>query len=448
MKPPANQGSLLGCCLTVLILAGPAAARAQPIEQVRGAVTYAGREEGAPWRKEALARIELIRKGDFSIRVVDPSGRAVPGASVAVREVRSAFQWGSALQFWRLVQDSPENLRYRQEALELFNEASPENALKWPQWEGDDGPRYTRAQSLAALRWLKAHGFYVRGHNLIWPGKGAGWDDLPKSIRALRGTPRQDEIPGRVIAHIRDITAATRGLVDEWDVLNEPYDHHALMDLFGKHIMVDWFRAAAAGDPGALLFLNDWGDQDLLTDPAHCRNTFENVAYLERNGGPISGLGLQCHISGHPSPPEELLGTFTLYADLHLPIRITEFDFNTRDEALQADYTRDFLIAAFSHPSVIGVQLWGFWEGAHWRPNGAMFRKDWSEKPNARVYRSLVLEAWRTRLSGFSDAQGRYSGRGFYGDYEAEVAAGGRRAVRAFTLKPGGEPPVLSVELP
>jgi endo-1,4-beta-xylanase len=418
--------------------------RAQPVGPAQGQFTYTGREAGAAWRREALARIETIRKGDFTVRALDAAGAPVRGATVRIEEQRSAFQWGSALQFARLVQDTPDNRRYRELALELFNAASPENDLKWPVWEGDWGPGYGHDQSLAALRWLRAHHFYVRGHNLVWPG----WKDLPESIVRLRGTPRQSEMPGLALAHIRDLTAATRGLLDEWDVLNEPFDHHDLMDLFGESIMTDWFRAAREGAPGLPLFLNDWGNENLLTNAAHCRNTYRTLAYLQRTGAPIGGLGLQCHISGSPSPPEAILGTFDLYAGFHLPIRITEFDFNTGDEQLQADYTRDFLILAFSHPLVVGVQVWGFWEKTHWRPKAAMYRTDWSEKPNGQVYRSLVLGEWRTRAQGATGASGDFATRGFYGDYLVTVETNGRRAERAFSLRPGDGPPVVEVTLP
>lgn len=425
-----------------------AAARAQPVESTQGRFTYPGREDGAAWREEALARIDLIRKGDFAISVVDPSGAPVPGASVQVEETRSAFTWGTAVPLARIVGDTPDDRRFRQVLLEFFNEVSSENDLKWPMWEGDLGPQYNHEQSLAALRWLRAHGFYIRGHNLVWPGKPPNWRDLPESVKRLRGTPRQGEIPALALAHIRDITAATRGFIDEWDVINEPFDHHVLMDLFGRHIMVDWFRAAHEGAPGALLFLNDWGNEDLIADPAHCRNTFETVAYLQRSGAPIGGLGLQCHINRKPTPPENFLGALDLYAALRIPIRITEFDFNTSDERLQADYTRDFLIAAFSHPSVIGVQLWGFWEKAHWRPAGAMFRADWSEKPNAKVYRSLVLGKWRTRLAETTGGDGAVRARGFYGEYRAVVTARGRTVDRTFSLRPGEAPPTIAIAVP
>ncbi len=101
--------------------------------------TYAGREPGDRWRQEALARIELIRKGDFAVRVTDAVGRPVAGATVRVEERRAAFQWGAALMMQRLVQDSPDNRRYRDLVLELFNAASTENDLKWPVWVGERG---------------------------------------------------------------------------------------------------------------------------------------------------------------------------------------------------------------------------------------------------------------------------------------------------------------------
>ena len=35
-----------------------------------------------------------------------------------------------------------------------------------------------------------------------------------------------------------------------------------------------------------------------------------------------------------------------------------------------------------------------------------MYRADWSEKPNGAVYRSLVLDQWRTRLDGVAGPDG------------------------------------------
>lgn len=430
--------------------------------------TYAGREPEAAWRQQALQRIEQVRKSNFVIEIRDAAGQPAAGARVRVEQVRSAFEFGTALQFRRLVaaplagreqslhdkgrvpghdeirEIDTDNQLYREKFLELFNAASSENDLKWPAWEGSWGGGYDRAQTLAALQWLKERGIPTRGHVLVWPG----WRNLPESIRQLHREKKDTAIRPRVLKHIAEITAATRGYLTEWDVLNEPYDNHDLMGLFGPEVMVEWFRAAAAGAPGARLYLNDYGNHDLVADRAHCENFFRTAKYLLDQGAPLTGLGLQAHIGNEPNPPERVLATLDVYATLKLPIRFTEFDVDTDDEELQADYTRDFLILAYSHPSVVGVQHWGFWERAHWRPRAALLRADWSEKPAAKVYRALVLSQWRTRLQGAVGATGKVGGRGFHGDYQVTVEHGDQRGEQTFTLKPEEKRTVVIVTLP
>ncbi len=406
--------------------------------------TYDGREAGAAWRREALARIERVRRSDFVVAVRDAAGRPAAGATVTVEQVRSAFQFGSALQFARLVRDTPENLRYRAKVLELFNAASPENDLKWGVWEGEWEGDYGRRQTLEALSWLRGQGFHVRGHVLVWPG----WENLPQQVVRLRGTPREAEIPAMVLGHIAEITAATRAWVQEWDVLNEPYDNHDLMTRFGEGLMVDWFRAAAAGAPGVPLYLNDYSNHDLVTDRDHCAEFVRVAQYLLDHGAPLGGLGLQAHIGAQPNPPVNVLAALDRYAQFRLPIRFTELDIDTDDEALQADYLRDFLILAYSHPSVVGVQLWGFWESAHWRPKSALFRADWSEKPAAQAYRSLVLGQWRTRLQSAAGDQGEVAGRGYHGDYIVTVERDGHRAQQTFRLRPEEPRTTVVITLP
>ncbi len=406
--------------------------------------TYAGHEPGAAWRTEAEARIEKIRRGDLAVEVVDAAGKPVPDAKVTVAETRAAFQFGSALQFARLVRDTPDNLIYRGKVLELFNAASPENDLKWVALVGDLGPNYSPQQSLAGLHWLKDHGVWTRGHVLIWPG----WQNLPAFVVKARGTPHEKEIPGMVESHIRDVLTTTKGLVEEWDCLNEPYTNHALMDLFGRDLMVRWFEIAHETQPDLKFFFNDFSNHDASRDRAHVQDFEDNTQFLLEHGAPVGGLGLQMHIAAEPNAPEEILKVLDRYARFNLPVRVTEFDMATNDEELQADYTRDFFTALFSHPTVVGIQLWGFWESAHWRPSAAMYRKDWSEKPNGRVYRELVLQKWRTNLSGTTDAAGRFGGRGFHGDYRVIVEAGGQRTEQTFSLRPGEALTRIEVKLP
>jgi hypothetical protein len=64
-----------------------------------------------------------------------------------------------------------------------------------------------------------------------------------------------------------------------------------------------------------------------------------------------------------------------------------------------------------------------------------MFRADWSEKPNAKVWRDLVRGEWLTHADFKSDANGKVTTRGHLGDYEFNVTAGGKslRQMRQLT---------------
>jgi len=399
--------------------------------------TYAGREPDAPWRAAARARIEQHRKGDFTLELTGPSGQPLAGAEIEVEQHRHAFRFGSALQMWRLTSPAAEDRIYREKVLELFNAASNENALKWPPWNGDWGDRFSRDRTLAGFRWLEENGLHRRGHVLVWPG----WSNLPNGVVALEHDPDAASlIPAMVIEHIDEITQATRGLVQEWDVINEPYSNHDIMDLSGERVMVDWFLAARRNLPQAPLYLNDYsilsnGGQDI----AHQNHYERTIVYLIDQGAPITGLGMQGHFGDNVTAPEKLLSLLDRFARFGLDIKITEFDINTDDQDLVDDYTRDFMTLVFSHPAVAGFQFWGFWEKAHWRPGAALYAADWTPRPHAQVYRNLVFEEWWTSAKGQTDADGRFRGRGFYGDYTVKVRRGEAVFGAEFTLARGAK---------
>jgi endo-1,4-beta-xylanase len=143
---------------------------------------------------------------------------------------------------------------------------------------------------------------------------------------------------------------------------------------------------------------------------------------------------MESHFGDGLISPVDLIAIYDRFATLGIPIRITELDIDATDEQLQADYFRDFLTVSFSHPEINGILLWGFWEDQDWRPDAALFRKDWTIKPNGQVWKDLVLGKWWTRADGFSAADGTYSTRGFLGDYEMKVTAGNRSQSIAFSL--------------
>jgi hypothetical protein len=166
---------------------------------------------------------------------------------------------------------------------------------------------------------------------------------------------------------------------------------------------------------------------------------------LKSHGARIDVLGVQGHVGQTGRAPVAVLSDLDLLASEGHQIQITEFDMNSPDEQLQADYTRDFLIALYSHQAVSGFIMWGFWESEPWKPHAAMFRPDWTPKPNLKVWEDWVLGAWRTRLDGVTSAQGELTGRGHHGRYRLRAMLGGKLASAEFELKPGGGTQVLTL---
>lgn len=141
----------------------------------------------------------------------------------------------------------------------------------------------------------------------------------------------------------------------------------------------------------------------------------------------MSGFGFQSHF-GSPQPIETVAQVVERYAQAFpkLDFAVSEFDVNTADESMQADYTRDFTTYVFSHPRFTDFLMWGFWERRHWLPAGSMYRTDWTSKANAVAWNNLWSGVWWTNLAGASDAEGAFAGRAFKGTYQITVRQGGR----------------------
>lgn len=376
---------------------------------------YEGSAPDHPWRAEAAARIEKHRKADLAVRVLDCAGRPVPGTRIEVRMKRHAFAFGTAIQSARIAgaeADTTDNVRYRETIERHFNKAVFENDLKWSAWINASGGQAPREVVLRALDWFRERDIPVRGHVMVWPS----WRYTPKFLRQLENDPAA--LRAAVLNHIADQTAALGDRLAEWDVINETYAHHDLLDILGREAMADWFKAARAGAPNPVLFYNDYTMFSGEGPGSPSQHFYDTVRFLLEKGAPLGGIGEQGHFGGSPPPPMKVLSTFDRFAAFGLPIQISEFDIDTSDEELQVAYTRDFLTAAFSHPAVTGVMSWGFWAGSHWKPRAAFWERDWTLRPNGRVFLDLIFKEWWTNADLVADAEGRARVRAFLGEHE------------------------------
>jgi endo-1,4-beta-xylanase len=403
---------------------------------------YPGQEPDAPWRAEAAARIDAIRKADFHVSVTDALGNPVPNATVGVHMQKHEFGFGSAVQAVRLRDDDPQYDMYKEKVAELFNIATVENNLKWPAWDGQWGSNFTQQGAEDAIDWLTSQGIAVRGHNVIWPG----YNNLPNSVQTLLNNApldasEQQQLRDLIANHIADVVGTLDGKLASWDVINEPYDNHDVMDNLdeGNQAMVDWFQQVRAHDANAKLYLNDYGilSSGGATDTAKQQFEYDTLQYLKDNGAPIDGLGLQGHFNADSlTGPEQLWEILDRYEALGLDMQVTEFDIDTDDEQLQADYTRDFLTAMFAHEGIDAVLSWGFWEGT--AGDRAMFNNDWSIKPNGQAFLDLVFGQWWTDEDVDADALGEALIRAFKGDHDVSASFGEFSDMVLATLTDGG----------
>ncbi len=415
---------------------------------------YPGSSPNATWRTEAVTRIDANRKADFQITVNDATGRPLPGAQISVAMQKHEFGFGTAVQAFRLRDNHPSHAAYKQKTAEIFNEATIENNLKWEAWEGEWGSNFTQQGAIDAIAWLSSQDMRVRGHNLVWPGLG----NLPQPVQNLLANPPlnatvQQAVRDAIAAHITDLAGRTgiQGALTDWDVINEPRANHDIMDAFdeGDLAMVHWFQQAKLADPSAKLYLNEY---DIVpsggaTDTSSQQKLFDTLEYLINNGAPIDGIGLQSHFSpGTLTGPEELWQIFDRFDALGLVMKITEFDFATTDEQLQADYMRDFMTAVFAHEGLESFIQWGFWESAMWQSDGAMYRNDWSIKPNGQAFLDLVFGEWWTDADLVADLLGEAALRGFRGEYEITIAFGDETQTFPATLTEAGLTLSLSLD--
>lgn len=414
------------------------------------APAYPGAEPDAAWRSVAATRIDAHRRADLSVSVVDAAGLSVPGARVAVEMQRHEFGFGSAVTAFRLRDNSPQHATYRSKVAELFNAATLENNLKWQPWEGEWGGSFTQQGALNALDWLGAQGIDARGHVMVWPGQ----DNLPDDIRGMLDdgdlTPaEQQTVRNRIAAHLAEIGGATNGKVVAWDVVNETRTNNDLMRELaeGDQAMVTWFDQARAAAPDAALYMNDFGILNSWGRGANRDQYFSTLQALQAEGASIDGVGFQGHFRENDIVgPEELWSVLDRFDELGLDMQVTEFDFDSSDEQLQARYTRDFLTAMFAHEGIDDFLFWGFWENAHWRPSAALFRSDWSIKPNGQAYLDQVFDEWWTDEQVEASAEGATTVRAFKGDHLVTAMVGDTTSAEdVYLLKDGSVIITLSI---
>lgn len=432
----AGLSGLIAASLLPLPLQIRAATTEMPIRKTG---RYKGMESSAQWRRDAVARIEKLRKGDFHVLVQDAEGRPLPGIELRASQYRHEFGFGAAIKpSFLFNRGTPETQQfYRETTSAYFHRITIANGLKWKHHER------LKHEVDTCMKWCGEQQLPVRGHCLVWPG----FRRIPESLSHLRNDPQL--LRETIEKHISEFVSKYDEPLIEWDVLNEPFTEHEFMDLLGPGVVNDWFRIAKETNPRLKRYINDYG---VLTRPSkkHQDFYFDFIHEQLGSGTAIDGIGFQSHIPARfdPTPPVDLLHTMDRFAVLGLPLQVTEFDFETTDRDLQARYTADFITAVFSHPAMTGLITWSPYEyadGHSSKPDAALFDLRLNERPNGQVWNALINRDWRTDEMLVTDEAGRVSFRGFKGAYNLVTTAGGKRLERQVTFKGDGAQNTLTL---
>lgn len=380
---------------------------------------------------------DAIQKHRTGVLVV----RTAPGAVVTVEQLRHEFWFGATIATGVFNgRTAPEDAaKWKEVFLSHFNAGVIEAAFKWHEMEKERGKLdYAVVDSM--LEWASAHGIPVRGHCIFWGIPRY----VPEWLKPLGDEPLRLAVRQRA----RSIAARYRGQFAEYDLNNEMIHGNWFEQRLGPQITRDMARWVKEGDPGAVLYFNDY---DILTGK-RLDDYIQHIRTVLSSGAPMDGIGVQGHLHGDAFDEAELRRALDALGELKLPVRITEFNFpgqrskyyqkrelrlSEEEEAAKADALRRYFRISFAHPAVTGILMWGFWEGANWIPQSSLYRRDWTPTPAAEAYKKLVFGEWWTRAETKADANGIAAVRAFYGMHR--VRAAGKEMVVTLSKREGAK---------
>lgn len=426
------------------------------------------RDDSTHWREQTDEGIERNRKGDAVLRITDAAGNPCAGVSVSAVQKSHAFRFGANLFMLDGIETPEKQEAYKTRFADLFNMATL--PFYWDSTEPTEGATryaadspflYRRPPIDLCLNFCAAHGIEPREHALAYDRFFPRWlyDASVERVKAAYET------------RCRQIAARYADKIPTIEVTNEMEWQEGKTAFYDEPDFVEFcFKTARKYFPHNQLGINEhqglaWGDR--------CRATDKYYAYIEANllkGVPIDAIGMQFHMFHRREKeytatrpyydPHNLRRHMDLYAAFGLPLQVTEvtipaYTHDEQDEAIQAELIENLYRIWFSHPAMEQIIYWNLTDGyAHvWtddldairraqgdmtlgenRYYGGLLRFDMSPKPAYTALKRLICEEWHTEATLTTDADGKVTFRGFYGDYTVTLAQGDKTVTRELTF--------------
>lgn len=389
----------------------------------------------APWRAEALERIEEVRKGDFKVVVKDAAGNPVENAEVTFDMFEHEFKFGGVLDasFWDNAGTGGWVERYAETMGVNFNAMGAGNAAKLPLF--DSNPQMLRrkiddAKNLG-IRYFHAHVLWMpslsNGHERPYRFYG------PNQPQNLDWDTFEDYVKNDFNKFMTLFPE-----INEQEVANEMVNRVTWDARFGADYLHKLFW---------------WADEIRKKNPSnhatlgYCDNQINNQKYWDKLDAfqkaelPYEMLFYQGHSYDHENDVQDnarrlskFAETFDRYTyEYGKQFGVTEYSCYAETQEYQADFTRDFLITAFSHPGCESFYI--FWPSDVYSGGTAkatagcapLYDIRFKEKLGLHQWQDLIYNKWWTRgANTTTDSDGKGSVRGFYGDYDVTVKVNGQ----------------------
>lgn len=290
-----------------------------------------------------------------------------------------------------------------------FNMLVAENEMKPEAFGGQNGNfNYFTADKI--VKFANRKKMAMRGHCLVWHSQLPGWISSDGKQND-KGWTREEALE-IMKNHITNVVGHYKGMVREWDVVNECLDDNqstvrtkpdsydmrknsVWQIAIGEDYVDSAFVYAHRADPDAILYLNDYGVE--LQGKAKS-SAFYNLAMRLKNADiPIHGVGLQCHFSVGDVDSVKLDNTIRRFEEAGLLCIITELDMgipDTSEKNLQ-EQARNYRVITdimLNHDNCPSMVIWGLKDNDSWRDssNPLLFTSDLTKKPAYYAVRSAL----------------------------------------------------------
>lgn len=199
-----------------------------------------------------------------------------------------------------------------------FNAATPENIMKaehiHPEWG-----RYDFDMPDKLVEYGKKNNISINAHTLIWHSQMPAFARRMQSVDSFRTFFNE---------HIKTVAGRYKGKVQSWDVVNEALNEDGTMrrspflQKLGPDFVTEAFRLAAAADPQAQLYYNDYNNEQ----PAKRAGCIALIKKVQDAGVKIDGVGIQGHWHVGRVPFQHIEESIEQYAALGIKVAFTELD--------------------------------------------------------------------------------------------------------------------------